>query len=87
MAFGIAGDADAEVVAAADVGDEGIGVGEAALGGDEGALPGGRVATKGKHVSNPAFPQVVEDRPDLLGGVADAGEMRHRSDLQLILNS
>jgi hypothetical protein len=87
VAFGIAGDADAEVVAGAGELDELVGVAEAALGLDERGLSGGRIAAQGEHVADAGVPEVVEDAADLVGGVADAGQVGHRADLELVLDA
>ena len=71
---------------AADERDQLVGVGEAAFGRDEAALPGRRVAAQGEDVADAAVPQVVEDAADLVGGVADAGQVGHRADADLVLD-
>ncbi len=81
MALGIAGDADAEIVAGADEFHQIAGVAEAAFGGDELPWPAaGRIAAKGQDIADSGFPQIVQNAADFSGGMADAGEMRHRQD-------
>jgi enterochelin esterase-like enzyme len=87
VAFGIARDADAELVASADEFDQLVGIREAAFGGDEIGLARLRVAAEGQDVADAGVPQFVHDPAQFLGGVADAGEVGHRADLQLVLDA
>jgi hypothetical protein len=49
------------------------------LRGGELLLAGGRVAAEGQDVLHAFLPQLVEDAPDFVGGMADAGEVGHRA--------
>src|SRR5207248_6890787 len=50
-------------------------------------LPRWRIATQRQHIADAAIPEIVEDAPDFVGGVSDAGEMRHRADLLFALDA
>ena len=84
--LGEAGDGGEEVVATSDVLDHFARVLETALA----LFPRStrrRIAAKGEHVVHVDVPELVEDLADLVGGVADAGQVGHDVELRLLTDA
>src|SRR5437016_3559598 len=79
--------ADAEIVPLAHEFDQLIRIHESALRSDELTLPCRWIATQGQDILDPCIPKIIKDFPDLLGRMTDAREMRHRADVQFVLNA
>ena len=88
MRFGIAGDGDAEVgELAVEEGDEFVGVSITAIDGAEGRVALGRVAAEGDDVLDVELASGAEVRADLVGGAADAGEVRGDGEVKFAVDA
>lgn len=87
VAFGESGGADAEATHLADETYEFVGELEPAFGFSEFACAAGWVTAEGEDIMDSARAGVVEDGGDLVAGGIDTGQMRHRGEAEIFLDT